>query len=316
MESDQESGEFRRLVQGHALADMREIDWQQALQEEQTFLRVARPTAPILESLSSRFTLDGLHIKDILNPAHPPQFTRLDNGSLHLILRFPVKDSAEGDGPEATSVSILADSRTCALIWPGEGFHYFSDRELSGLTVEACVCMIIHMLVDHLLQRTYALREEMDELEDECLADVRTADLGLLLSMRKEFSVLARYARTNAVVIEKLRDIAGYRDSVRLVDAHEHMLRASTIAGSRAEHALSVMQVVQSLLSQQLNEVLTFLAVITVILTPLGVIAGIFGMNFVDMDVLKYPNGFAMTIAGMLLLAVALAIVFKIRKWW
>lgn len=316
MQSGLESAEFRKLLKGHRLSDMREIDWQQTLLEEQTFLRVARPTAQILEALSSRFTLDELHIKDILNPAHPPQFTQLENGSLHLILRFPVKRSSEGDRSDATSVSIVADSRMCALIWPGERFHYFSDPELSGLTVEDCVCMIIHMLVDYLLQRTYALREEMDELEDECLADVRTADLGLLLSMRKEFSVLARYARTNAIVIDRLKNVVGYRDSVRLVDAHEHMLRASTIAGSRAEHALSVMQVVQSLLSQQLNEVLTFLAVITVILTPLGVIAGIFGMNFIDMDVLKYPNGFALTIAGMLLLAIALAVVFKIRKWW
>ncbi|MGC2164871.1 MAG: CorA family divalent cation transporter [Gallionella sp.] len=316
MRSDQESKEFKELVLGHSLSDMREIGWQQTFLGEQTFLRVSKPPAQILEALSTRFALDELHIKDICNHAHPPQFTRLDNGSLHIILRFPVERASKNDGQEVTSVSILADGRMCALIWPGERFHYFSDRELSGLTVEDCVCKLIHLLVDHLLQRAYGLREEMDELEDECLADVRTANLGLLLTMRKEFSVLARYARTNAVAIDKLRNNPGYRDSVRLADAHEHMLRSSVIAESRAEHALSVMQVVQSLLSQQLNEVLTFLAVITVILTPLGVIAGIFGMNFVDMGVLKYPNGFALTIAAMLLLSAVLAVVFKIKKWW
>jgi magnesium transporter len=60
----------------------------------------------------------------------------------------------------------------------------------------------------------------------------------------------------------------------------------------------------------------TFLAVITVILTPIGVIAGIFGMNFTNMDVLKYPNGFTLAISGMLLLAAGLAAIFKIKKWW
>ena len=30
---------------------------------------------------------------------------------------------------------------------------------------------IIHLLVDYLLRRVYVLREEMDEFEDECLAD-------------------------------------------------------------------------------------------------------------------------------------------------
>jgi Mg2+ and Co2+ transporter CorA len=53
----------------------------------------------------------------------------------------------------------------------------------------------------------------------------------------------------------------------------------------------------------------TFLAVITVILTPIGV-------NFTNMDVLKYPNGFTLAISGMLLLAAGLAAIFKIKKWW
>ena len=85
--------------------------------------------------------------------------------------------------------------------------------------------------------------------------------------------MLARYARTNAITIEKLREDSVYRENLRLIDAHEHMQRASVIAESRAEHVLSLMQAVQSLLSQRLNQVLTFLAVITVILTPIDIIA-------------------------------------------
>ena len=88
------------------------------------------------------------------------------------------------------------------------------------------------------------------------------------------------------------------------------------LAESKAEHALNVMQAVQSLLSQRLNDVMKFLAVITVVLTPMGVIAGVFGMNFVHMEVLNYPGAFAISIWGMLLLGSALAIYFKIRKWW
>lgn len=39
-------------------------------------------------------------------------------------------------------------------------------------------------------------------------------------------------------------------------------------------------------------------------------------MNFTNMDVLKYPNGFTLAISGMLLLAAGLAAIFKIKKWW
>ncbi len=316
MPLNNESFEHKDLVLGHFLADMREITWGQALVDEKTFLRLAKPAAKVLDALSERFSLDELHIKDICNPSHPPQFTHLKHGALHIILRFPVEKEADKEASEATSVSILADDKMCVLIWPGERYHSFSDDDLIGLNVDECVCKIIHLLVDYLLRRVYALREEMDEFEDECLTNFGNADLGRLLLMRKEFALLARYAGNNAVAIEKLRVIAVYRDNLMLVDAHEHMQRAASIAESRSEHALSVMQAVQSLLSQRLNEVLTFLAVITVILTPMGIIAGIFGMNFTNMEILKSPYGFSLAVGGMLLLGLTLAVIFKVRKWW
>ena len=299
---------------GYLLADMQEIDWQEALGRKQSILRLADPTDSQLKAVAERFGLDELHIRDIRNAQHPPYFNRVESGSIHIILRFPVGHS--DDDVEVSSVSILVDRKMCALIWPGKRYHLFRDNDLAGLPVEECVSKIIHMLVDYLLRRVYLLRNEMEEFEDEYLADVGNADLGKLLAMRKELSMLARHARNNALVIDKLRLDEAYGDSVRLADAHEHMQRAASIAESRAEHALNVMQAIQSLLSQRLNEVMRFLAVITVILTPMGIIAGIFGMNFTRMDVLAYPYGFALSLWGMMILGAALALFFKIRKWW
>jgi len=308
--------ESRDVSPGHFLADMREISWELALQDDQTFLRLANPSEQQLQAVAERFRLDDLHIKDIRNPNHPPHFTRLEHDSMFIILRFPVACETEDEASEVTSVSILADTRMCALIWPGKRLHRFADHDLTGLGVEECVSKIIHILVDHLLGRVYVLREEMDEFEDECLADVSKADLGRLLMMRKEIATLARHARTNAIAIEQLQTDTTYHGNLRLIDAHEHMQRAAAIAELKAEHALNVMQAAQSLLSQRLNEVMTFLALITVILTPMGIIAGIFGMNFTQMEILAHPHGFALSIWGMLLLGVMLAAFFKFRKWW
>lgn len=301
---------------GHQLGDMEDITFEKALQGKQTLLRLANPTVAQLEALAERFSLDELHIKDIRNPIHPPYFSKLEDHAVHIILRFPVERQTEDEASEVSSISILADSDMCVLIWPGERFHRFRHRDLTGLAVDECVAKIIHILVDHLLGRVYVLREEMEEFEDECLADVGKADLNGLLQMRKELASLARLARTNAIAIEKLRVDPVYQGNLRLADALEHMHRATSIAESRAEHALNVMQAVQSLLSQRLNEVMTFLAIITVVLTPMGIIAGIFGMNFTHMEVLAYPHGFALSIWGMLVMGLGLALFFKIRKWW
>lgn len=301
----------------HLLEDMQEIDLESALATKaHTLWRMASPSEDMLQILRNRFSLDALHLKDICNPDHPPHFTRLDNDGMHIILRFPVEKETDDEASEVTSVSILIDSDMCVLVWPGQRFHRFTTHDLNGLNVDQCTSKIIHILVDYLLSRVYILREVMDEFEEECLADVNNADLGWLLTMRKEMATLARYARTNAIAIEKLMTDPAYKENLRLADAYEHMHRATAIAESKAEHALNVMQAAQSLLSQRLNEVMTFLAVITVVLTPMGIIAGIFGMNFTQMEVLANPNGFAMSVWGMLLLGAMLAAFFKFKKWW
>ncbi|NWF35465.1 CorA family divalent cation transporter [Mariprofundus sp. KV] len=317
MQTVEETIDSGTSMHAHLLEDMQEIDLESALATKaHTLWRMASPSAEMLEALRDRFSLDGLHIKDICNSNHPPHFTRLKNGTMHIILRFPVEKQTDDEASEITSVSILVDSDMCALIWPGKRFHRFTSDDLKGLNVDQCASKIIHMLVDYLLSRVYILREEMDEFEEECLADVNNADLGKLLNMRKEISTLARHARTNAIAIEKLMVDPTYKENLRLADAHEHMHRATAIAESKAEHALNVMQAAQSLLSQRLNEVMTLLAVITVVLTPMGIIAGIFGMNFTQMEVLANPNGFAMSVWGMLLLGAMLAAFFKYKKWW
>lgn len=302
------------VLHGHRLPDLAELDWADALAAPAALLKVAHPSDATLAALVQRFDLDSLYLKDICNPSHPPQFSKLDEGGVLVILRFPVADGA--GGWDSVSVSVLADSRLCVLIWPGLPYQDVPARELRDTTVDECVAKYVHHLIDPLLRRVYALRDELDDVEDECLADVDKADLGTLLLMRKEFATLARHARTNAMVIERLRMQPNHRADLHLMDAQEHMQRASSIAESRGEHALSVMQAVQSLLSQRLNEVMRLLAMITVVLTPMGVIAGIFGMNFANMTVLQSPHGFGLALGAMLLLGLLLAALFKVKRWW
>ncbi len=316
MQAENQPTDSGNALLGHRLGDMSDITFEEALQAKQALLRLASPTAHQLAALAERFSLDDLHLKDIRNPIHPPSFSRVKSDVLHIILRFPVERETEEEASEVSSVSILADSDLCVLIWPGKRYHRFTHHDLAGLDVDECVSKIIHILVDHLLARVYVLREDMEEFEDECLADVGKADLNGLLQMRKELSSLARLARTNGIAIERLRLDPAYKENLRLADAYEHMHRAASIAESRAEHALNVMQAVQSLLSQRLNDVMKFIAVITVIMTPMGIIAGIFGMNFTNMEILSHPHGFALSIWGMVVMGLGFALFFKIRKWW
>jgi magnesium transporter len=70
-----------------------------------------------------------------------------------------------------------------------------------------------------------------------------------------------------------------------------------------------------SLTSHKLNETMRILTVVTAIFVPLGFLAGLYGMNFVNIPELHHPNGYFFLVGFMAFIAVALVIIFKRNRW-
>ncbi len=71
-----------------------------------------------------------------------------------------------------------------------------------------------------------------------------------------------------------------------------------------------------SIQSDNLNQVMKTLTSYSVIFIPLTFIAGIYGMNFVNMPELQTKNGYFILLAAMLLVALASIWYFSKRKWF
>jgi magnesium transporter len=67
--------------------------------------------------------------------------------------------------------------------------------------------------------------------------------------------------------------------------------------------------------SVQMNETVNKLAAITLIFSPLTVIAGIYGMNFHHMPELKWAYGYPVSLGVMTVVGLAIFVVMKKKKW-
>jgi len=288
------------------------LDLEGALQgSASAILRIAQPDSTTLHKLQARFQLDALYIKDLLNPEHPPLY-EFRATAHHLILRFPVEGVEQ---MVMASMSLLLDERLLVILWPEQRHVTLKPEHLAAADTFAVASRIIHALVDRLYRRSLLLTESLEEVEDACLDDPENANLGQILRLRHDLAQIARVARANWKALDDFSTQNKERNNAHLSDAREHMQRTYNLASSKAEHALTVMQAIQSLVGQRLNEVMKFLAAITVILTPLAIITGIFGMNFARMDILHAPWGFPLTLGGMLVIGILLGLVFKKKNW-
>lgn len=80
------------------------------------------------------------------------------------------------------------------------------------------------------------------------------------------------------------------------------------------ENAQNLLNTYLSINSQKNNDVMRLLTIFSVFFLPLTFIAGIYGMNFVNMPELKTDNGYFAILGVMVLIAILIFIWFKWRK--
>jgi magnesium transporter len=130
----------------------------------------------------------------------------------------------------------------------------------------------------------------------------------LLRTLRGQRDVAQALSRANhGVISAKLQPY--------LRDVYDHCLRVyELLEGAREGIAMS-RDAFLSAQSNRMNQTMRVLTVIATVMMPLGVIAGIFGMNFDASPGLHSPAGFWVTMAGMVVGALAMVVWFRRRDW-
>jgi magnesium transporter len=100
-----------------------------------------------------------------------------------------------------------------------------------------------------------------------------------------------------------------------LTDVYDHLLRLFDLVEGAREEMTGVLDIHLSNTSNKLNEVMKVLTIISTIMMPLTLIAGIYGMNFKYMPELEFPYAYPLTLLFMVIIGIIMLIFFKKRKW-
>ena len=97
-------------------------------------------------------------------------------------------------------------------------------------------------------------------------------------------------------------------------DIADHLFKLRDIADENFEVINSYADAADTLASYRINEVMRILTVISVIMLPLTLISSIYGMN-IDLPFADDPNAFMLTAIIMILVALLMLLIFRLRHW-
>jgi Mg2+ and Co2+ transporter CorA len=183
---------------------------------------------------------------------------------------------------------------------------------------------VMHLLLTVTVDRFLALREPLTERFETWRSELLDPnnpfdDWMTILShtnyLRKLVHLCEEQQLALQAWIEDTRTTFDDHLNVRYMDLREHISRVQKFADEQKGEAETVIQLHFSAVAHRTNEIMRVLTVLSAIFLPLGLVAGIFGMNFEYMPELKIHNAYFFALGGMLGLAVTLLVMFKIKHW-
>ena len=182
---------------------------------------------------------------------------------------------------------------------------------------------LFHLILDSTVDQ-FALvvdhfNETLDDLEIEVIERPSQALFARLLRLKREIillrkaliyarEVLVRLSRGDFALVEE-REMVYYRN------VYDHLVRFTELIESSREMVSDLMQSYLASVSNKLNGIMKVLTMISTVILPMTLVAGVYGMNFKHMPELDQPWGYPLALGLMGLVGLLGFFFFKWSKW-
>lgn len=281
------------------------------------------PDADDLRHLAEAFKFHPLSLEDVVREHQRP---KIDIYPAYYFLVFytidyPVAGErlkvAELDmflGPNYLVTAHADSMRIIDEVWA----RWQRRAELVGLDVGALLYEILDHIVDDYFPVIDSLAEEVEDVEARIFESFDKRALEDIFDLKKEFLTLRRLVAPERDVVNVLlrRDppILPSGSIVFFQDVYDHLIRVLDSIDTYRDLLSSALDAYLSVQSNNLNEIMRRLTVISTIFLPLTFITGFFGMNF---ESLPFGNFWVeMVVMGsMLLVPLGMLVYFRWRGW-
>jgi magnesium transporter len=280
----------------------------------------------VLEQLGERFGLHPLVVEDILNTDQRPKLE--DYGEyLFVVLKSLYHSDGESGEAEIEQISLVLGPNYVLSFQERVGDEFEPIRErirnnkgrVRRLRADYLAYSLIDLIVDTYFIVLERLGERMETLEEELVTDPTTETLQAIHQLKREMVFLRKSTWPLREVIGALERgesaLIQETTGVYLRDVYDHTIQVIDAVETYRDILSGMLDIYLSSISNRMNEVMKVLTIIATVFIPLTFIAGVYGMNFQHMPELAWPWAYPLLWAVMIVIAAAMVVYFRRKKW-
>ncbi|HEX8597453.1 MAG TPA: magnesium/cobalt transporter CorA [Chloroflexia bacterium] len=303
------------------------LNVRQITQGALTWVDIQHPTESEIEWLRKRYNFHPLHLDDTLSKIQRPKIDDTDEYTF-IVMHFPVYSRL---------VRVTTPSEVDIFIGPNyvitvhEGklkplSRFFeqcqTDVALREKVMGRSVGYLLYQLVDKLVDYCFPILNKIDlnieKVDDDIFEDkVRHTVLEISI-IRRDIIAFRRIVKPLLPVITSLerkhRPILNEDMEEYFGDIADHLNKIWETLEDYKEVIEGLSDTITSLTNNRINDIIKVLTIISVILLPLTLISGIYGMN-IPLPAQDSPFAFEVVLGSMALVIVSMLAFFRWRKW-
>ena len=286
------------------------------------WIDVIDPDEKEFDRVAEKFNLNNEAIKTCMNKSKRPEIRQFDKHTFTVVVDMKNKD------PETLLIEpvyfFLGKNWLVTIHSPEvnvkqivERLFNIQNETIKNTRIDALYYNILAGIVTKYEQLLTALELSVNEYQ-------RRSFVRPLPAIFESIDILSRQAIMLRRQFWHVRNIINFllhtekdKDDVKYVEmVHDDITQLIDFVESYESTINSIRELYVAKVSLQINETMRILTIFTVVLLPLALIAGIYGMNGIDLkNITEIPLGFVVVLATMAVTVLAF-VLFFIRKRW
>jgi magnesium transporter len=296
--------------------------------EKLNWIELQKPKKKDIDWLKKKFELHPLVLKDLLPPLDYPKVENFGD-YLFLVLFYPFFDKKTQE-----TIPLELD------IIVGKNYlitnHYQSivplkvifdqcntSEELRQTFTDEGPAELLYRIINEILSACFPklsnIKERIDKVEKTIFSGQYKKAVKDIAITERDIIGFQRIMEPQKLVLEKLpqeiEKLFGKKPLPYFHSLSGSYERIKTILKTHQNTLTSLNSTNQSLLSTKINEIIKLLTIFSVIVFPLTLIAGIFGMNTKYLPIVGKPGDFWIITGIMMAGVIAMICFFKKKKW-
>jgi len=288
------------------------------------WINVVDPTTDEIESLS-KLGIPQDFITYPLDVDERSRTEREDDGTVLIVLRVPYFQGVRADIPYITiPLGIIINDEYIVTIcrWKNDVIQKFLNGQVRSFSTLKHNQFVLRILLHTASKYLIDLREinrTVDILEDQLQLSMNNNQLLEILKYQKSMVYFTTALKSNELMVERLQRSQLFRmyaeDEDLLEDVITENQQAIEMTNIFNNILSSMMDAFASIISNNMNMVMKFLASVTIVLSLPTIVTSFFGMN-VPLPFENAGMGYLVILAATVLISLIVVAIFYRRDWF